>query len=414
MAAGLFREEVIEASRRRLAGDVTIAQPVSQAIISIALIAGVAAASIFLALNSYARKETVLGRLTPTKGIVRVVSPNMATVANVLVAENATVEKGDPLVSLVSERVTADGVKVVDEIVRQLDAEAREVETQLDLVAESYRVLRRENLAELKGVQRRIEPVEKQLAVQRRRLELASDRLDVLTKLEEEDAASAIERDDADERRMLIEQEYQELRETRASMRQSVEQLKVVRERLDSEEQQELSRLRGLLAEIEQRRARAESERNLLLRAPVTGRVAALQAKVGQSVAAGDLQLAILPSGGELVAELFAPTRAAGLVEVGQKVRLLFDAFPYQRFGAGDGVVTGVSKTILFPEDGPEALNIHEPAYRITVALSAQSVTAKGQEFALQDGMTLRADVILERRSILEWMLHPVRSIRQR
>lgn len=414
MAVGLFREEAIESSRRRLAGDVTIAQPVSQTIVATALIAAAAAAAIFLALNTYARKETVVGRLTPTKGLVRIVSPDMATIAEVLVTENAEVESGDPLVSLVSERVTAGGVTVVDEIVRQLDAEAREVETRLDLVAENFRVLRKENLAELEGVRRRLEPLQRQMDVQRRRLELAGDRLKALTILREQEAASVVERDDADERRMLLEQEYQRLRETHATMTQRVDQLEAVRERLDAEEQQELSRLRGQLAGIDQRRTRVESETNLLLRAPVSGRVAALQAKVGQSVAAGELQVAILPTGGELVAELFAPTRAAGLVEVGQKVRLLYDAFPYQRFGAGDGVVTGVSGTILFPEDGPGALNIGEPVYRLTVALDAQSVSAKGQEFALQDGMTLRADIILERRSILEWMLHPVRSIRER
>ncbi len=414
MTNGLFRKEVLEESRRKLAGEVTIAQPVSQTRISLCLLVAVAIALIFLALSPYARKETVIGRLTPTKGLVRIVSPTTATVAEVHVAENAQVDRGSPLVNLVSERITARGTAANEEIIRQLKMEGDEIETRLSLVADNYRVLRKENLAELEGLRQRVEPIERQIDAQKMRLQLAANRLDALTALREEEAASVVERDDAAERRLLMEQEFQQLRETRAATAQRIEQLEAARERLDAEEQQELSRLRGQLAGVEQRRTRIESEANLILRAPVAGRVAALQAKVGQSVAAGDLQLAILPSGGALVAELYAPTRAAGLIEVGQQVRLLYDAFPYQRFGAGDGVVTSVSKTILFPDDGPGLLNIRQPVYRVTVALAAQAVTAKGQQFALQDGMSLRADIILERRSVLEWMLHPIKSIRQR
>ena len=53
----------------------------------------------------------------------------------------------------------------------------------------------------------------------------------------------------------------------------------------------------------------------------------------------------------------------------------------------------------------------NEPIYRITVNLHQQTVTAYGQPMPLQAGMQLEADVLLERRRLVEWMLEPLFSI---
>ena len=46
--------------------------------------------------------------------------------------------------------------------------------------------------------------------------------------------------------------------------------------------------------------------------------------------------------------------------------------------------------------------------------LHRQTVDAFGREVALQPDMTLRADIILERRSLIEWLLEPLLSVRHR
>ncbi len=53
----------------------------------------------------------------------------------------------------------------------------------------------------------------------------------------------------------------------------------------------------------------------------------------------------------------------------------------------------------------------NEPVYRITVDLKQQTVTAYGNPMPLQPGMKLEADVLLERRRLVEWMLEPLFSI---
>jgi membrane fusion protein len=52
-----------------------------------------------------------------------------------------------------------------------------------------------------------------------------------------------------------------------------------------------------------------------------------------------------------------------------------------------------------------------EPIYRIVVRLARQDVQAYGQHFALQPGMALQADVLLERRRLFEWVLDPLYAV---
>jgi membrane fusion protein len=56
-------------------------------------------------------------------------------------------------------------------------------------------------------------------------------------------------------------------------------------------------------------------------------------------------------------------------------------------------------------------LDTSEPLYRITVELDQQAVQAYGQAQALAPGMQLDADVMLDRRRLIEWIFEPVLSI---
>jgi membrane fusion protein len=69
---------------------------------------------------------------------------------------------------------------------------------------------------------------------------------------------------------------------------------------------------------------------------------------------------------------------------------------------------------VLFRSTLPASLSqslASEPLYRITVSLDRQTVAAYGQEQALAAGMQLDADVLLERRRLIEWIFEPVLSI---
>jgi membrane fusion protein len=97
---------------------------------------------------------------------------------------------------------------------------------------------------------------------------------------------------------------------------------------------------------------------------------------------------------------------------VGQRVSIRYDAFPYEHFGRYEGQIVEISKNILNTDDAAAApIKLAEPAYKATVALDRQEINAYGKHVPLQPGMLLKADVILDHRSLIRWLLDPLMSL---
>ncbi|WP_431259900.1 HlyD family efflux transporter periplasmic adaptor subunit [Roseateles chitinivorans] len=142
-------------------------------------------------------------------------------------------------------------------------------------------------------------------------------------------------------------------------------------------------------------------------------------AEPGQVVQAGTQLAALLPARTPLQAHLYAPSSAVGFLRPHQAVLLRYQAFPYQKFGQQQGEVLQVSRTPLQAAELaqlglPAAMAQGEPMYRITVQLQRQSVQAYGQDQTLSPGMLLEADVLLERRRLIEWIFEPLLSLARR
>jgi membrane fusion protein len=175
---------------------------------------------------------------------------------------------------------------------------------------------------------------------------------------------------------------------------------------------QKIQSLRSELSATEQRIAEVNGRRSYIIRAGTVGRVSTLQATAGQFADPRRLQLEIVPNDSFLQAELFVPTRAIGFVRPGQKVRLKYEAFPYQNFGTYAGRIIKISQTILTSSDASGPIALKEPAYRVTAALERPDIDAYGKKIPLQADMLLSADIILEQRSLMSWLLDPLLSIR--
>jgi membrane fusion protein len=115
-----------------------------------------------------------------------------------------------------------------------------------------------------------------------------------------------------------------------------------------------------------------------------------------------------------LEAYLYVPSRAIGFIRPGQLVKVQFQAFPYQRFGTYNGRIIDVSDTILSPLELPIKMSLSEPVYRVAVELEQQTVTAYGEEVTLQAGMLLNADISVDTRNLMEWLLDPLYSLKER
>ena len=94
---------------------------------------------------------------------------------------------------------------------------------------------------------------------------------------------------------------------------------------------------------------------------------------------------------------------------------LRYQAYPYQKFGHQQGKVTQISRSALSSGELGALIGdaqSSEPFYRVTVALAKQAITAYGKPEQLKPGMLLEADVLGERRSLIEWVFEPLYSLK--
>ncbi|MFA9352978.1 HlyD family secretion protein, partial [Escherichia coli] len=80
------------------------------------------------------------------------------------------------------------------------------------------------------------------------------------------------------------------------------------------------------LQEIRKQQVEISSQENFALTAPVSGTVAAILVKQGQSVKAYEPALTLIPENTKLQIELYATSQNAGFIRANQKVSLRFQA----------------------------------------------------------------------------------------
>lgn len=412
MTDTLFRSEALAHQRQRLFGDVSLAVPLPLRVLVIWVTVIVAAAVGFLALADYARKETVTGFLRPDHGLIKIRSPRPGRVSAIHVREGERVAAGDPLVSIITETVAAEG-PVETRLSANLRHEIAGQRALLSGLGEKYAARRRALEAERAGLEAEKNALERQIALQKDLVRVARENWEAVRGLARKGVVARPELKAREERWLAQRQQLAALEQRLSQITTRMAQIASERARLPAEKAEERAALESRIAALERQLWELEGRHETTVTAPVAGRVTAIQASLGQEV--GNLPLlALLPVDSHLEAELLIPARAAGFIEEGQEVRLAFDAFDYRRFGLGRGRIVAVSRTILRPDELRAPLALSEPVYRARVRLEREWMEAYGRRWPLQPGMTLRADIILERRSLLDLLLDPLRALKGR
>jgi membrane fusion protein len=412
--SSLFRPEVIENRQRQWLGSIQLLRPVSLQVLTALAVGAVVIVAAYLCLGEYTRKARVTGVLAPERGLIRLVTSQRATVLESRVAEGVVVRKGDVLYVL-----SLDAADVSGNIRETLSARERSLRGASQQQAD----LERERAA---AIDRQIETSVNELAqidaearLHEQRLVLGQQALARLESLRADNFISSAQVQTKHEELLGLRAQAQALQRQRAAQQRDIEQLRARRRELPLQTQVVQGELERDLAEIAQQQAENSSRQRIEIRAPQDGMVTGVVAQVGQSVSDSVALASLLPAGAKLQAHLFAPSSAVGFVRPDQAVLLRYQAFPYQKFGLQAGQVTQVSRSPLQASELagvslPKSAGEGEPLYRITVTLDRQAVAAYGHDQALAPGMQLEADVLLDRRRLIEWLFEPLFGLAQR
>ena len=119
-----------------------------------------------------------------------------------------------------------------------------------------------------------------------------------------------------------------------------------------------------------------------------------------------DLLAEIVCAGEPLQAELLLPERGLALVRLGQPVKLLYDAFPYERYGVqyGDAALA---------QSGLDRRPWRRRVSRLRRPRRRDRRRAGAPARAVLPGMTGRAAIVVGRRSLASYAIEPVRQLRE-
>ena len=410
--SSLFRHEVLENRQREWLGSIQLTRPLSLHLLTGVAMAIALAVIAYLVLGEYTRKARVTGFLAPDKGVIRLVAPRAATVLESHVAEGRTVRQGEVLYVLSVEQSTLAGDS--DAVVQSLSARERSLQG----ASQEQLELERERLA---AADRQIDAMRNELAqmdaeaqLQNPRLVLAQQAEKRLESLRGENFISAAQVQVKTEEVLGLRAQIQSLQRQRAGHIRELEQLQARRREIPLQVRAQRGEIDRSMAELAQQAAENEARRRIVVRAPQDGTVTSVLAQAGQAVTPATALASLLPANARLQAHLFAPSSAVGFLRADQHVLLRYQAFPHQKFGLQSGHVVQVSRSPLQATElaalaqVPGGSGAGESLDRITVALDRQSVPAYGQAQALAPGMQLEADVMLDRRRLIEWIFEPV------
>jgi membrane fusion protein len=385
-----------------------------------ALLALLATASVLglLFFTSYTRKARINGWLVPQQGMVRVFAPQTGVITQIHVKEGMEVRKGAPLLAVSTEmRSEAFGAtrqEIVERLVKRRDSMAEEKVTQERLFAQQVADV----MQRITAITDEQKFLTEEMQLQRSRLKLSERVAERMRAMRARDIVPEPRLEDAERERIEQAAKLQSLERTQAALRREHLQMEASLKEIPLRRLTQLAEIERNVAALEQALAEAEERREIVIVAPQDGTVTGLQIERGGSAQPSAPLMSIVPAGATLQAHLFSPSRAVGFLREGQRVLLRYEAFAYQKFGFQEGVVVSISRSAASPAEMPQQLaglttlyGANEPVYRITVDLAQQSVVAYGERMPLQPGMQLEADVLLESRRLVEWMLEPLFSI---
>ncbi|MCC5827195.1 HlyD family efflux transporter periplasmic adaptor subunit [Alkalimonas sp.] len=409
---GLFRANAVKQQAAKLDGDVMIAQPLSSSVLTITLLLLVSILIAFLAFSSFHRKETVTGYLKPDLGLAKVSSPRPGIVSQLFVEDGQQVEAGAPLALIHIPEHLADGLSLSQSLFQGLVQQTELLSLRQQQLSQQFSQQETELNSRLLLSQSMLQELQGQQQLQQERLALQQNRYQNYQQLQQQGAISELELQQQAELILGIRQQLAELSAASQQQQATIEQLRGQLDRLPVEQAQQLALLDTDRSRLTQQKVELDARDQLLITAPIAGRITNLVADIGTSLNSQLPFLTILPENAKLTAVLLVPTRAYGFVQPGQHTRIRFDAFPYQRFGLYEGEVIRTAQAIVLPGEVDMPVAVQEPVYRVEVALAAQEIRAYGNSVPLQSGMLLSADIVLEQRSLISWLFEPILSLK--
>lgn len=389
----------------------------------------------------YAKIDIVVrgpGKVVPSQQLQVIQSLEGGVVSEILVEEGDVVEIHQPLIKIsdvaFSSSLEENRLKYLElkAKITRLKAEANGIPFEQDEVVsreapdlmhaarslyesnrqqlqETLRILEEQvlqNQSQLTEARAKSRKLEKSLSLMREELELKRPLVD-------RGLVSKVEFIQLQQKENEIKGELEAVRLSIPRIESTIEEAKskIEQSRLDfrNKAKRELNEAQAEVSRIaETQEALRDRVQRTTIRAPLRGTVTRLHINtVGGVISPGAPILEIVPYEDALLVQVRIDPKDVANITVGQRARLKFSAYDFAVYGSLNGEVRFLSADTITNEDG-------ESYYIARIRPSRTFLGAQSSPLPVRVGMTAEADIITDKKSILEYLMKPINRGLQR
>lgn len=406
---GLFRAQALLFRQRQGEGRPRLVTPPGSGPICGLLIAILLAGLAYLGSSDYTRKATVSGYVQTSEITKRVYPTVTGTVLSLSVEPGEKVTLHQVLATL--RTATDMSQQDRDELLAGYDRQIADATQQVTDLADSERAQHQELSLRIAAAHRALRHIRRMMRFQAQKVAQLKLTRAAVRPLFESKRLSRVEWQGFSGALLDGQQALERLAASASAKRDQVRELEIQLQKLVVDTRGRSAALRQQISRIEMSRRSLAVKAEAKITADIDGKVADVFVQPGDRVSIAQPLLSITPHQSHFVACLLIPSRAVGLLTVGQRVNLLYDAFPYEHFGTFRARIVQLSKNALAPGDSSLSLAGRQPFFKAIAKIDQPWVMVHGKRIPLRAGMSLRADIFLDRRTLLTWILGPLSAL---
>lgn len=376
------------------------------------------------------------GQIIPAEGVQPIQSEHGGTITEIFVAENQQVERNQPLVSVSNVLAVAElrdlEQRKIDLTLALKRLNAEELDTDLTFSPEDTEAMPESVSAQLRLFQTRkgqyegqsellrsqLESRKREVAEARERREGYENALELLREEEKtilpllrSGAYSQIDYLELRQRIVTQEGELNSVAQTIARAESGVEAAQERLANLRAERQaaiaDEINKARVELNAVEQKiLAGGEQVTRTELRSPVRGTIIRIILKKDSVAKPAETIMEILPVEGALEVEARFSPADRGFLFVNQPAMVKVTAYDFSIYGGLEATVVKISDDTIEDKRG-------DLWYEVRLLTTRKSILYQGKELSILPGMTVTVDVLTDKRSVLSYVLGPLRRAMQ-
>lgn len=412
--SSLLRSDVEDSRSHRVYGEIYLSD--SRSSRNLVIGAGIVFAALvaWASWAKYSRVEYAHGVVGLDKPWAKVIAQRPGVVDQVFVKEGDLVEKGQRLALISVDLAAPDKRFAMAEGLESLQNQEALVRQRLSISGEKFRKDGERLSNSRSSVRTEISSLERQISIQR---DIAASAMEIVERMESiaddgyvskvelaarRQAALAARQslEDLDKQLLLATARAQDIELQEQSMR-----FDEVAFKADLERQRE---------EIAQQMSTVSVSARYMVVSPISGKITAFQIGLGKSVDNHVPLMSVIPVNARHEAVLYVPSQAAGELALGQHVSLMYDAYPFKKYGAFPATIKSISMHALSARDVDAPIDVEQPVYRVLAEIESQTVLTPSGRRELQSGMTLKAGIRVEQRTLMDWVLGPFRAVEAR